>query len=160
MTNRPHFGVHEIKIQSVKENKGECKEKKKEGGSLRWEGRGSFHFSFCGEFTQKGPSNPWSAEHIPVGWNQNPLWIILNMPCQTLHILPCVFFFNQFWKAPLGFALRKKKKKTLIRIPDTRTFKRTAPGFHLIWADSERGERQSRGMKVTDRWANGRADKD
>lgn len=48
-------------------------------------------FSFHGNFTQKGPSDPWSAEHIPVGWNQNPLWIILNMPCQDLHMLPCVF---------------------------------------------------------------------
>lgn len=24
-------------------------------------------FSFHGDFTQKGPSDPWSAEHIPVG---------------------------------------------------------------------------------------------
>lgn len=48
-------------------------------------------FFFHGYFTQKGPSDPWSAEHIPVGWNQNPLWIILSMPCQDLHILPWVF---------------------------------------------------------------------
>lgn len=26
-----------------------------------------FYFSFCGGFTQKGPSDPWSAEHIPAG---------------------------------------------------------------------------------------------
>lgn len=25
------------------------------------------YFSVCGEFTQKGPSDPWSAECIPAG---------------------------------------------------------------------------------------------
>lgn len=50
-----------------------------------------FDIFLHGDFTQKGLSDPWSAKHIPVGWNQNPLWIILNMPCQDLHILPRVF---------------------------------------------------------------------
>lgn len=34
-----------------------------EGGRERF----FFFFPFCGEFTQKGPSDPWSAEHIPAG---------------------------------------------------------------------------------------------
>lgn len=65
--------------------------------------------------------------------------------------------FDQFWKAPLGFAL--KKKKNLIRIPDTSTFKNSAPCFHFICADRKKNERSGE-IKVTDRGCNRWPDKD
>lgn len=43
---------------------------RKEGGWMGWKRFFFFFiliFSFHGDFTQKGPSDPWSAEHIPVG---------------------------------------------------------------------------------------------
>lgn len=93
------FALFLYKNQEIRRiNKGERKER----SSRRW-GIEAFYFSVCGEFAQKSPSDPRSAEHIPAGWNQNPLWIILNIHS---HILPWALTGSE--NVPLTFSFKTK----------------------------------------------------
>lgn len=99
------------------------------GGVLLWwiHTKGSFWSLECWAHTCGMKSKP------SVNYIKYPL-------CQTLHIVPCVFY--QLWKAPLGRA-HTKKTPHVIRIPDTSTLKNSAPSFYFICAGQERKQRNA-----------------